>query len=386
MTSPSAPHGLLKRWLFAGVGAALLVLLTGCGGSLPRPEPTALADFQPRLFPRLVWESRLDGVDRIAFVSSQGGDLLMATRAGVVHAVEASTGRLRWRRDLREALATAVGSDGQRWAVITQNQDLVVTDLQGGTGWRVRLDARAVTAPLVAGGRVFVMTLDRAVRAFDAANGAPLWQLSKPGEPLALDVPGVLTPMQNTLLASRGSRLVAIDPDRGESRWELSLAAPRGTNEVERLSDLVGPMVRIAPQTWCARAFQAGVSCVDAARPALSWQRKQTGHRDLAADGQHLYGADATDRLSAWKLGTGDTVWSSDAWAFRQLTGMASLPQALIFGDAQGWLHWVGPSTGTTFARIRPDGSAITLAPVVVAGTVIVTTTRGAVYAYRLPS
>jgi outer membrane protein assembly factor BamB len=269
--------------------------------------------------------------------------------------------------------------------VITQNQELVVTDLKGGAGWRVRLDARAVTAPLLAGDRVFVMTLDRAVRAFDGATGAPLWNVSKPGEPLALDVPGVLTPMQNTLLTSRGSRLVAIDPDRGESRWELSLAASRGTNEVERLSDLVGPMVRVAPQGWCARAFQAGVSCVDAARPALTWQRKQTGHRELAADGQHLYGADATDRLSAWKLGNGDTVWSSDAWAFRQLTGMASLPQALVFGDAQGWLHWVGPSTGTTLARIRPDGTPITLTPVVVAGTVIVTTARGAVYAYRLP-
>jgi len=386
MTPLPSPQGFWKRCWAVSLPAVLLALLTACGGSLPKPEPTALADFQPRLVPRLAWESRLDGVDRVAFVSTQGDDVLLATRAGVVHAVEASTGRLRWRRDLREPLATAAGSDGQRWAVITQDQELLVNDFKGGTAWRARLDARAVTAPLVAGDRVFVMTLDRTVRAFDGATGAPLWTLSKPGEPLALDVPGILAPMQNTLLASRGSRLLGVDPDRGESRWELSLAAPRGTNEVERLSDLVGPIVRTGPQAWCARAFQAGVSCVDASRPALTWQRKQTGHRELAFDGQHVFGADATDRLSAWKLSNGDTVWSSDAWAFRQLTGMASLPQALIFGDGQGWLHWVAPSTGATLARLRPDGSAIALTPVVVAGTVIVTTTRGAVYAYRVPS
>ncbi|MGL1724219.1 outer membrane protein assembly factor BamB family protein, partial [Vibrio parahaemolyticus] len=42
----------------------------------------------------------------------------------------------------------------------------------------------------------------------------------------------------------QGPRLAGVDPLQGSLRWEASVATPRGTNEVERLADLVGPAVR----------------------------------------------------------------------------------------------------------------------------------------------
>jgi outer membrane protein assembly factor BamB len=41
-----------------------------------------------------------------------------------------------------------------------------------------------VTAPLVAGERVFVVGVDRSVQAFDAATGRLLWVMRRPGDAL----------------------------------------------------------------------------------------------------------------------------------------------------------------------------------------------------------
>ena len=50
----------------------------------------------------------------------------------------------------------------------------------------------------------------------------------------------MLLAVGDTLVAGVGGRLVGINPANGTSRWESPIAAPRGTNDVERLVDLTG--------------------------------------------------------------------------------------------------------------------------------------------------
>ena len=113
---------------------------------------------------------------------------------------------------------------------------------------------RVATAPLVAGGRVFVLGVDRAIQAFDAGDGAKLWQVQRPGDPLTLSQTGVIAAFKNTLLAGQGPRMAGFDPVGPSLRWEVSLGSPRGANEVERLADLVGPVVRIGDLSARARS------------------------------------------------------------------------------------------------------------------------------------
>ena len=56
----------------------------------------------------------------------------------------------------------------------------------------------------VAGERVFVMSVDRVVHAFDVLDGRRLWTLQRPGEALTLAQPGVLAAHKNTLVAGIG--------------------------------------------------------------------------------------------------------------------------------------------------------------------------------------
>ena len=52
--------------------------------------------------------------------------------------------------------------------------------------WRKPVGTKVVTAPLVAGERIFVLGVDRRVIAWDALDGRKLWQQQRPGEPLRL--------------------------------------------------------------------------------------------------------------------------------------------------------------------------------------------------------
>src|SRR5262249_43272329 len=140
-------------------------------------------------------------------------------------------------------------------AVVTRDGELVVFE-QGQVKWRKPLAARVTTAPLVAGERVFVVGVDRIVRAFDALDGRRIWSLQRPSDPLTLSQAGVLVPFKDTLVVGQGPRMVGVDPTAGTVRWDVPVGSPRGANEIERLADLVAPSARVG-NLICARSFQA---------------------------------------------------------------------------------------------------------------------------------
>ena len=89
--------------------------------------------------------------------------------------------------------------------MVTREGELVVFD-QGSVKWRKALGTRVTTAPLVAGERVFVLGVDRAVQAFDVLDGRKLWVMKRPGDPLTLAQSGVLSAFKDTLVVGQGPR------------------------------------------------------------------------------------------------------------------------------------------------------------------------------------
>jgi outer membrane protein assembly factor BamB len=229
---------------------------------------------------------------------------------------------------------------------------------------------------------VFVLAVDRSVHAFDAVDGRKLWSVQRPSDPLTLAQAGVLLPYQDTLLVGQGTRLVALDPLRGSVRWEQPLATPRGTNEVERLADLVGPSARDG-DTVCARAFQAAVGCVNAQRGALAWTRVVGGLHGVALGGGRLLAADASDRISTWNASTGEPSWNSEALRYRGLSAPVVLGRDVIFGDDDGLLHALSLDDGRLVSRIATDGGRPVTASAPLAGTALFVARSGAVLALR---
>ena len=359
--------------------ALTATVLMGCAAS--KPQPLALEPLTPKIAGALAWSQRVDKLSFPLSVAVNASTFTVASSDGAVFALDAETGREIWRAQVGAKLAAGVGSDGRFAAAVTRSDELVAME-QGRVLWRKPLGTRVVTAPLVAGERVFVLGIDRTVQAFDALDGRKLWSLQRPGDPLTLAQTGVLSAFNDTLLVGQGPRLSGVDPLRGTVRWEAAVGSPRGANEIERLADLVGPAVRVG-DVVCVRSFQAAVGCVNAARGALLWSKTVGGTDGVAADAEFVFGADASDRMTAWKAGTGEVVWTSDKLQFRGLGTPLSIGKTVVFGDAEGTVHWLARDTGEAQLRLPTDGSAVVGAPVVSGATMLVVTRNGGLFAFR---
>ena len=360
--------------------AAAVVLAAGCS-STEKPKPTPLETVQPQIAGRQAWTARLDSVRFPLAVAVRDGAFIVAATDGAVASYEAATGRELWRGNAGSRIVAGVGSDGRYAAVVTQANEVVVLD-QGKKLWSGTLGSRTTTSPLVAGERVFVVGVDRVVHAFDVLDGRRLWSYRRAGEPLTLAQPAALGVYKDTLLVGQGGSLVGLDPLRGTLRWDVPVTSPRGTNEVERLNDLVAPLLRVG-DTVCARAFQTAVGCVAVNTTSLRWSRLGGGQQGLGGDAELLFGADASDRITAWRTASGETAWTNERLLYRGLSAPVSAGRTVIFGDIEGQVHFLAREDGKTLLRLPTDGSPVVAAPVVSGTTVLVVTRNGGLHAFR---
>ena len=159
----------------------------------------------------------------VAIVGSLGGDLA---------ALDVATGTVRWATtvegEISRAIAAANGVAyvGVGGATPTDAGTLQAWDMASGTRrWSSPLQPGNTSTPTVAGGRVFLtggldsqVDAPHAVRAFDAATGAPAWPApwtSDTGKNLYLDAvaDGLV------VVGSSDGELVALDAATGAVRW-----------------------------------------------------------------------------------------------------------------------------------------------------------------------
>jgi len=372
----------LNRRALAAVGLAMVSALGGLAGcSADKPKPAALQPIESPVAGRQVWSTRVGGVTFPLSPVVRGGRFHLASDDGTVLALDATTGQELWRGEAGGRISAGVGTDGRYAAVVTRDNELVVLDA-GKATWRLKLESPVVTAPLVAGERVFIVGVDRIVHAFDVLDGRRLWTLKRPGDALTLSQAGVLAAYKDTLLVGQGARLLGVDPLKGAVRWDTALTTPRGTNEVERLADLVGPPSRTG-SVFCMRAFQNAVGCIDAERGTLKWAQNGGGAEAVGGNDEYVVSADGSDRISARKRDSGELAWTSEMLLNRALSAPVALGTTVVFGDFEGQLHFLSQDAGKALLRLPTDGSRVIAPPVLSDNTLLVVTRAGGVFAFR---
>lgn len=372
--------GLSHMTVRLGAVLALAAALAACGTD--RPKPTELGANPARVGVRSAWNARVGDVDFALGVRVVGNNIYLASTEGTVAAIDARTGGDVWRANLKTKLTAGVGSDGRYAAVVNSDNELITLDA-GKVIWRQQMGALTLTAPLVAGERVFVLSADRTVTAFDAASGRKLWmQQPRTGDALVLGQAGVLMAMGDTLVVGQSGRVVGMNPQNGSTRWDAAIANSRGTNEVERLVDIVAGVSREG-DSLCVRAFQSAVGCIDTLRGRTVWTKTSNGAVGVSGDATTVVGTEADGKVVAWKRNEGDKLWTSENLRYRGLSAPLWLGKSIVVGDESGLVHFVSPADGSLLNRVSTDGSALAAAPVLAGSTLVVVTRRGGVYAFR---
>ena len=368
----------LTRLSLAGV----CVALAACSGP-SRPKPTEIPGVPVLQDVRTSWTANIGKVDFPLVVSAREDSIALANSQGVVAVLDATTGKDIWRLKLDQGISAGVGSDGQQLAVVTRTNELVALK-DGKVQWRKSLPAQSFTAPLVAGARVFVLTADRSVIAFDGTTGRQLWTQQRPGEPLVLKQAGVMLAVKNTLVVGLSGRLTGLDPNTGLIRWESAIATPRGTNDVERLVDLVAPFDRLG-DVVCVRAFQAAVGCVNTERAQGVWTRPSAGEMGVSGNDTLLVAPLSNGVVQAFNRSNGERLWDTERLKYRILSAPLVTPRGVLIADNGGWLYVLSLADGALLNRIKLDAEELATAPVFAGGRYVVVTREGRVTGLQIP-
>ena len=370
--------GVSRAAAFAAASAAAM-LLAGCGlfGAKKTP-PSPLPEFQQSMNVGTSWRLSI-GSGRGTFLQPAVVEnaVYAATASGVVLRVDPVSGNPVWRTDIDARISAGVGADGFTVAVATPRGEVVALDADGKVRWRAPVSSDVISPPLVGRGVVVVRSTDHRVSAFEAESGKRRWVFSRQVPPLTLRASTEMAfAGDNVLVGYPGGRLVAVSLANGAARWEAAVSEPKGTTEVERLADVLGPVV-VADAAACAASFQGRVMCADAGTGSLRWARDLSAGGGVGRNSRVVYAVDATSQVQAFAAEGGASVWRNERLTYRELTTPLALPDAVAVGDLEGYVHFLSLAEGGLLARVRVDSSPIVARPMAWNDGAVVLTTDG---------
>jgi outer membrane protein assembly factor BamB len=362
-------------------------MLAACGGDKGF-KPSPLPKFEPRIDARVVWERKVGNAGDFIFAPVGTHDLVCA--AGTedqLFCFRAADGKLVWKTQAGVKFSGGVGAGENMILVGTASGEVIAWDMSGTLLWRSQVSTEVLSAPVGSQSSVIVRAGDSTVFGLSAKDGAVKWRYEGPREPLVLRSNPGMAIINDTaaVIGFPAGRLVKLGLTDGALIWDIAVTTPRGDNELERLSDIVGTPL-IAPGKVCAIAYQGRIGCFDQNKGEQIWARSASSASGLTANDRNVYYTEADSVVVALDKTAGASVWRQDKLLYRRLTAPTTVGDWIVVGDLDGYVHILSGDDGAFVARVATDGSAIVAAPVKAADGVVVQTQAGGLYMIELKS
>lgn len=351
--------------------------------SVPKAKPAELATIQPTADLKIRWQASIGSAGEFTFSPAVVGNSVYAVaRDGTLGRFD--EGRQVWRVGAGQTISGGVGSDGKLVVVGTSKGEVLAFDADNGRElWKARVSSEVLAAPVVTDGLAIVRSGDSRIFGFDAVDGKRRWVYQRSTPTLALrSSVGVVAAGKVTLAGFPGGKLVAIANNNGAAVWEVTVALPKGSTELERVADVTSLPV-VSGSTVCAAAFQGRVACFDSGSGNTLWSRDMSSSAGLDIDSRNVYVADDKGAVHALDRNSGASVWKQDKLANRGLSRPLALGDQVAVADYQGVVHLLRREDGAFAARATTDGSAVRVEPVRFGGGLLVQTVNGGLHVFR---
>ena len=373
MTGASVPWRLIVTLLLG-------VVLGGCGST--GPQPAKLVSFKPSAKPVVAWQANVGDAGRYVFTPAiVGNSVLAASTRGDLVRLSAANGKTLWRLDTRAPLSGGVGVGENMVLVGTSKGSVLAYDLEGKPLWQSRVSSEVLSAPQAAGEFVVVRSGDSRIYGLDARDGSRRWEYQTTPPPLTLRAnPGVIILEGFVIAGMPAGKLIVLNIANGGLVWETVVAAPKGDNELERITDIAGPPLVEAGRV-CAATFQGRAACYETQKGGQLWARPASSVGSLAADDLSVYLSEDTGAVVALDKGSGASVWKQNKLSYRTLSAPLATKDYVVVGDFEGQVHFLKFEDGSFAARIATDGGGIAAAPKLMGDNkVLLQTRKGGVY------
>jgi len=314
-------------------------------------------------------------------------------------AFDAASGATLWRIDIAPpgTRSTAGGggvalSGSTLFAAIGQAQIVALEAASGRELWRTSLTAPFRSGPVVAGNRVYAISVDNQVHGLDGQTGRKLWSHAGITETAGLF--GSSSPVidGNTLIASFSSgEIFALRAETGRVLWTEGLSG--GTlrsDAISSLSDIRGLPV-VDRGVVFAVSHGGQMAAIDLRSGARIWEQPIGSLATPWLAGDHLFVTTLDSELVALNRRDGRIRWVTQLETFTDpdrrrgrivWSGPSLAGNRLILFNSRGQLLTIAPETGAVLERLALPGS-VTAAPALAGGTLYVVTDSAELLALR---
>jgi len=369
----------------AVISSVLLTLGLAACSSTNKREPAKLVSVDEKLTVTSVWSTSVGKSDTFVMRPVVVGDYIYTSAGnGLVSKIDLLSGKRVWEVKAPTELSSGPGSDGQVVVVGTAKGMVYAFNTQGEKIWEENVGSEVLTEPLVLNGVAIVRTIDNRFFGLDSKTGKRHWSYLRPQTALALRASFAMVPVAADAFVTgfSGGKIGVVGLTSGNVLWESSLAYPKGFSEIERMTD-VAARPTLVGRRLCAVAFQGRIGCGDLNTGTFLWTKDFSSFTGTAQSQEFVFASDEKSHVVAYRADDGVEVWRNETMAWRDLGEPTAVGRLLVMGDKQGYLHFLDQASGNSIARTRVDSSAISAAPTVANGMIIVQTRSGSLAAYR---
>lgn len=280
---------------------------------------------------------------------------------------------------------------GMLYATNGYNELIALNPKKGGIYWRVPLTAPSRAAPTVLGDRVYVLTLDNHLTAFDSLTGKQLWKYEGFAENAGLvnaaspaaDTEVVICPMSS-------GELTALRAENGAVAWTDSLSPSLQTGSAASLPDISGLPV-IDKGSIIAVSYGGKIVSIDQASGQRIWARDIGGAKTPWVAGNTIFFITSNAELVALGRDTGALAWvkplasyenSDNAHNSLLWNGPVLAGGRLILTGADESLLEISPTDGSLIRKLDL-GFHVALPPVVAGSTLYLVSDDGTLSAWQ---
>ena len=348
--------------------------------------PSELADIKPTAKATVLWSTHLGDSQDEDFTSViDNGFIYAASANGEIAKLAAADGKQAWRINAGEALSGGVGFGANQIYVGTAKGYVLAYDLTGKLLWKSKVSSQVLSAPKVDYNVVVVRCEDSRIYGLNSVDGARKWVYERATPALSLrSSAGVALDGGAAYAGFAGGKVVAIRVEDGKTIWEVSVAQPKGTTEIERIADITSLPVVDGPLVY-AVAYQGKVAAIDRASGRVAWARDISSYTGLSAEDAKVFVTHANSAIYSLDYSTGKTFWRQGDLRQRRVTAPLPMGNLIAVGDVEGYIHLLNREDGAFAARLQTENSPIMPQMIALgASTVIAQTRKGGIYAISI--
>jgi len=324
------------------------------------PTPLGEIESDVSIDLEVVWQKNIgehDGSNFDIFIFDEF--LFSATSDGTIKKINRITEDILWEKNIESTLTSGISGDDENLIFSTSDGFLWSMNHDGDLIWKTLLESEVNSLAIIYDSKITVKTTSYKIIHLNVKDGSVIWKYQAGIPPLTFKSEGKLVQSNNVVyLGLPGGKLIAIDSPTGGLVWESNISRPRGVTDIERANDMTSHPVIDGPAIYGVTT-NGDISALDRRNGKTIWTQPLSSFYGMAFDGFSLFVTHDTGSIYAVNKDDGEIIWRQPSLQFRKIRTGTLIKDYVVFGDYEGYLHFLSIANGNILTRIKLNDSQL---------------------------